>query len=258
MLLAGVLTAPALAEDGVVYQWTDADGIVRYTHDSDRIPRGERDSVVRLEPGMPATDPLERAEPMGTIPSMLGGPIPEGATVDPDEPSLTTTAPTPAPAPRTDDESPIGQPIPAPEAAGSAPALESPAAGPAPADGGEQGAVVLPGWWGAPEPYAPEPPGQEPAVDGPDRLLAQLQTDPRTDPGETLPASDDLDGRIRSLEAEVSRDEGRLKDMIADSHADAVPNLQNSPELREIAGRLPDLQAELVALKRERASRQAP
>jgi hypothetical protein len=207
---------------------------------------------------MPATAPAESATSQGTIPSMLGGPIPAGATADPDAPSLTTTAPTPAPSPRTDGESAIGQPIPAPDAAGSAPALEAPAADSAPADGDEQGAGVLPDRWGAPEPYAPGAPWEEPADDLAHLLLAQGQTHSPTDPAETPPSMAHLDARIRSLEARVSQDEDRLKDMIGNPDSDAVPDLQNSPELRAIARRLPGLQAELAALKHERASRQAP
>jgi hypothetical protein len=282
MLLAGVSTAPASAEDSAIYQWTDPDGIVRYTRDRGRIPRSERDHVVRLEPGMAATTPpAESATPAGTIPSMLGGSMPEGATADPDQPSLTTTAPTPAPAPRSDGESQIGQPIPAPEAAGSAPVLEPPAAGPAPADSSEQGAGVLPSWWGDDEGRGDDKelgdprgwgdsegsadlgwldarelasPWGVPLGAAPNPSLAQLQSE--TETADAPP--DDLDARIRRLEVEVTRDEERLKDMISNAQADAVPELQNSPELREIARRLPGLQSELAALKRERASRQTP
>lgn len=265
VLLAGAWVAPAPAEDGTVYQWTDGEGIVRYTDDPGRIPRSERDTMLRLEPGMPAEAPVEAATPAGTIPSMLGGALPEGATADPDAPSLTTTAPTSAPAPRTGGESAIGQPIPAPDAAAGAPALKTPAPPPEAAED-EQGAAVRPAGWGEPggwraptEGDARDGGGPSPAWGVPDPYAlaagpagaALAQVGPEAEDA-------DLDARIRSLESAIARDEERLKDMISDSNPSAVPDLQGSPELREIARRLPGLQAELAELKRERATGQEP
>jgi len=80
-----------------------------------------------------------------------------------------------------------------------------------------------------------------------------------TAPGGPAPgsgAADDLDARIRELEAEIGRDEEALKQLISAPGADA--DTEVSPELREIAARLPRLQAELASLQERRARRGGP
>jgi hypothetical protein len=268
-LLACAWAGAAPGEDGAVYQWTEAAGVVRYTRDPDRIPRSERDSVLRLEPGMPATRAPEPAEPTGTIPSMLGVAAPEAASPAAGKPSLTTTAPTPAPPSRSGAESPIGQPIPEPPASGVGPAREAPAPAPdaKPPDDEPQARVLpaapptarstarstaLPAWWGAPEPYAPVASVDARAGGARSLVLADADADADTDDG------DDLDARIQQLEAQIARDQHRLEDMISVDDGEHVLGLQESPELREIARRLPGLQAELAELYRERAARKGP
>lgn len=72
---------------------------------------------------------------------------------------------------------------------------------------------------------------------------------PRSVPPDASP----LDTRIAALEAQVAADEEALKLLISDPKA--ADTLRSSPELREIGGRLPALQAELAELRAERASK---
>ena len=68
----------------------------------------------------------------------------------------------------------------------------------------------------------------------------------------------DLDARIRELEASIARDQQSLQAMIAEPAQGDGDSLAQSPELREIARRLPALQAELRRLRAERAAQQRP
>jgi hypothetical protein len=100
-------------------------------------------------------------------------------------------------------------------------------------------------------PVAPVPP------------VPQAPPAPAAAPAETLaanaaeasspPLPSDLDARIAALEARVAADEETLKQMISDPAA--VDGLRDSDSLREIAGRLPGLQADLEDLRRQRAQR---
>jgi uncharacterized coiled-coil protein SlyX len=58
-----------------------------------------------------------------------------------------------------------------------------------------------------------------------------------------------LDARIRELEARIAEDEEALKKLISAPGAEA--DTEVSPELREIADRLPKLQAELASLQEQ-------
>lgn len=57
--------------------------------------------------------------------------------------------------------------------------------------------------------------------------------------------------RLAELTAAVERDRERLKQLVSQERA-AEPSLEESPELREIAARLPALQAELRELRQLR------
>jgi hypothetical protein len=67
----------------------------------------------------------------------------------------------------------------------------------------------------------------------------------------------ELDARIREVEASIARDEEALKALIGDESPEAADSLESSPKLREIAGRLPGLQAELRELRAQRAAKAA-
>ena len=169
-LVAALLLAASPAADAAVYQWTDEDGVVRYTADPSRIPGPQRATMVRVEPGMaPATAP-----PTAPLPVVPGS----GATQF------------------------EADPFNAPEQARTL----------------EEVDVAAPG-----------PRAQDVAV--PPQSSA----------------------RRAELVARIAKDEERLKALISSTSPDGSAPLVDSSELREIARRLPALQAELRALD-ERAS----
>jgi hypothetical protein len=120
----------------------------------------------------------------------------------------------------------------------------------------------LPGAVNAPAaPPAPEPPGAPsgsspvpPEPVAPPEPTAPVEASPP--PGQS--DASDLDARIRELEATIARDEEALEAMIARPAQGGDAPLAQSPELREIARRLPALQAELRRLRTERAAQQRP
>ncbi len=67
-----------------------------------------------------------------------------------------------------------------------------------------------------------------------------------------------LDARIRELEAAIARDGETLKAWVAAGPDAGSASFDQSPELREIAGRLPRLQSELSELRQKRAALAAP
>lgn len=90
---------------------------------------------------------------------------------------------------------------------------------------------------------------------GPDLASAPPPRAPRPGAGEPaeVPAPPSaLDRRIAELEARIAEDEETLKQLISDPKM--ADTLRSSPELREIGDRLPALQAELRALREQRAS----
>jgi hypothetical protein len=164
LALFGATSARAAEESLTIYQWTDSDGVYRYTPLLDRIPDHARHTVVTLESG---EDPPQNTP-------IYFDPDPRAAVVAiPDQP---------------------------PEAADSGGAAAAPAQG----------------------------------NDG----------------------SGEYDERIRVLEARIAEYEEALKEMISAPGADA--DIEVPPELREIAARLPQLQAELAALERGRATAVGP
>jgi hypothetical protein len=186
LLLSGAVSAAAGDVD--LYQWTDADGIVRYTTDPGAVPRDRRGTLAEIAVDGVAQPPLT-------------------ATPSPPAPALATPAPTQAPA----------------EAAASPAPEEDTDPFEAPLRVREAGAEAL------------LPPGESRA----DRAGA-------------------LDARIRALELEIGRDEEALKDLLSGTADTGAPSVAESPELLEIAHRLPGLQAELRGLKAQRAELSSP
>ncbi len=64
--------------------------------------------------------------------------------------------------------------------------------------------------------------------------------------------STELDERIAALEAEIARDQEQLKALLSEPAKTEAPELPQRAEFREIARRLPKLQADLQALRVER------
>jgi hypothetical protein len=68
----------------------------------------------------------------------------------------------------------------------------------------------------------------------------------------------DLDARIAALQRQIAGDEESLKAQLSDVPAPGAPDLADRPEFREIALRLPKLQAELRTLQDQRARHTEP
>jgi hypothetical protein len=81
---------------------------------------------------------------------------------------------------------------------------------------------------------------------------------PTTAAGSVSAASAAETDREQQLAAAIAADEEALKALISAPTADGAPTLADSPELREIARRLPELQAELSALRERRAPPAGP
>jgi len=67
----------------------------------------------------------------------------------------------------------------------------------------------------------------------------------------------ELDGRIAALEEEIARDEERIKAWVSDPAVDPV-TLADDPEFRELAARLPRLQADLRSLQEQKQGDREP
>jgi hypothetical protein len=228
--LAAALFAPAASAE--VWQWTDAEGVVRYTPNPERVPASQRDSLIKLEPGM------DLPAPSLPEPAVIYAPpeeLPFGA--DPFE----------APEPARTLEVPEAEPSAAPEPAA---ALEPPEAEPSTAPAHTAG---------PPEPDPSSPPRAAPSEAPAPRAPASEEPEP---PPAPRPLSDAERARRAELEAQIAADQEALKELISRKTAEGDEPLRESSELHEIARRLPALQAELRALegrperRRERAAPQ--
>jgi hypothetical protein len=232
--LAAALLAPgAFAE---VWQWTDAEGVVRYTPNPDRVPQSQRGSLLKVEPGMvlpapgPSKAPVIYAPPeeipFGADPFEAPEPARTLESPGPPEPARTLESPGPPEEERTLEapELPKADPSATPEPARPPEVPKRPEAEPptsfAPRDAPSE----------APAPRAA--PGQEPEA-----------------PPAPRPRSDAERARRAELEAQIAADQETLKELIAREAMEGDGPLRESPELREIARRLPALQAELRALE---------
>lgn len=136
------------------------------------------------------------------------------------------------------------------------PAVPEAAAPPAPLPAAARAAPAVPGM--APDPFnAPGPDVQvqdlgasRPGPSAPGAVASATPSGAAALPGGAGSAS--LDARIAELEAAIARDERALKDLISEAPMDGGDALVDSPELREIARRLPALQEDLRALRERR------
>ncbi len=67
----------------------------------------------------------------------------------------------------------------------------------------------------------------------------------------------EIEGRIAALQEEIARDEERIKAWVSDPAVDPV-TLADDPEFRELAARLPQLQAELRSLREQKQGDRGP
>jgi hypothetical protein len=211
LLLAAALGAVPCLVRADVYRWVDDLGLTHYATTRDAIPRQYRDAAEVIKP--PATG---IANPSGARP-----PAPR---------------PRPSAAPAPPAVAPSAQPsapdAPTPPVEAPPPAASSPAAAPAPAMPPSAPA----------EPPPPESqsraPAATPAVAAPESLPAtRAPGDPRA-------------GEIAELEGQIERDRETLRQLISTPRWDSA-ELASDPRVREIAERLPRLQAELAALRTE-------
>jgi hypothetical protein len=241
-LTAALFATAASAE---VWQWTDAEGVVRYTPNPQRVPESQRGSLIKLEPGMKVPAP----SPSGP-PAMYAPPeeLPFGA--DPFD----------APEPARTLEAPEAEPSAVPEPAR---ALEVPEAEPSTTPEPARALEV-------PEVEASAAPEPARAPEVPETLEAKASSAraPRAPSGEEpeplrapRPLSDAERARRAQLEEQIAADQEALKALISRGATEGDDPLRESPELREIARRLPALQAELRALDEapeQRAEQTAP
>ena len=220
--LAAALLAPAAFAE--VWQWTDAEGVVRYTPNPDRVPQSQRGSLLKVEQGMVLPAPSPSKPPVMYAPPEE---IPFGA--DPFE----------APEPARTLESPE-----LPERARTLESPELPQADPS----------------AAPEPArppeVPERPEAEPPTTFAPRDAPSEAPAPRAAPGDApepppapRPLSEAERARRAQLEEQIAADQEALKELISRESTEGDDPLRESPELREIARRLPALQTELRALE---------
>jgi len=283
--LAAALLAPA-APAGV-WQWTDAEGVVRYTPNPDRVPESQRGSLIKLEPGMQApaprasqppvryapaeelprgADPFAAPEPARTLETPEAGPAAAPETEPTVKPAPAPTSELPAqraakfPTPPAPGSAPVETPAPRPAAAEAPASLTPPVEAPPPRAAAAEAPASLTPPVEAPPPRAAAaeaPAPLTPPVEAPaPRAASVAAAVPQALPGEEpepppapRPLSDTERARRAQLEEQIAADEETLKELISKAPGGGDEPLRESAELREIARRLPALQAELRALE---------
>ncbi len=276
-----LLGQPAIAD---LWMWTDPEGVVRYTSDLSRIPSAQRTTALAVTLGMTLPSaPPETAGTESEAPALFAPPdevflapdpfnapeqarslavddVAEPESGDPWEapteqkPSADTAATT------ADTGAPAGFEAPAPA---SAMAPTAPASAMAPTAPASAMAPTAPGSRAALEPKPERSAASTataagaPAATAPSTATAAAVPTPTVSatPRAAAPApaasTSDPERRRAELQQMIDRDRDTLKALI--SNADAT-DIEDSPELREIARRLPRLQAELRALERDEST----
>ncbi len=261
-LLVPANAALAAGEAPVVYRWVDDQGVAHYTANLDRVPSSVRSRVNEVRgPSADAPDvrserfAVENAAPAGAAgaPAAISSPAPPAAPA--------AAAPTPAPAPTG-----VAEPA---TATGPAP-VPAPVEAPAPVAPSEpsRATAETPGPPAAAEaaPHGPPEAGgfEESAVPSTDTTLATVPPPvpdvsaappPATgerDAGGSGSDAATLDARIAAIEQEIARDEASLQNLLSEPTPEGGVQLADRPEFREIATRLPKLQADLRALQDQR------
>jgi hypothetical protein len=270
-LVLGLLLAALAAPSGAgaeLWRWIDANGVARYTPDPDRVPAARRSTLERVEPGMPPAPPPEPA---------IAKPLPIFAP--PGDPALEEdpwNAPGRAPAVEGEtlrDSRPVegetlrdSRPVEGEILRDSRPVEGEILRDSRPVEGeilrdSREVVVEVPTTPPPSAPPSPPAPTQSaplappaPTEAGPTALATA--TPPTRAPGASPPAparplSPDAEARRAELVAAIARDEEALKEHVS-SGQDA--SIVTNPQLREIAERLPALQAELRALDAQSAA----
>jgi len=215
LILAAALGALPSLVRADVYRWVDETGATHYATSRDAVPRAFRDAA-EVIPAPPATIPNPSGESPPPPPARpAAAPAPAPAPVAPAvEPGAPALAPAPAPAPEV---------APAPATAPTTAPSAVPAEG---APSSESGAQAAPA--AAPPPAPGAPPAQ---------AAGAHPQDPRAQ-------------EIAQLEGQLERDREVLRQLISTRTWDSA-ELAADPRVREIAERMPRLQAELAALRTE-------
>jgi hypothetical protein len=175
--------------------------------------------------------------------------------------TVTPPAPTPVSAPNAWNAPSHGSPsadVAAPPPGFSRDSTPEPEASPAP--GSDASVAPIAATPAEPPPVAaqPEPASvavqPEPAPVAKQAAPAPEVTDAPLTPGDAA----DLDTRIASLEEQVNRDEAAIQSILSQPREADAPRVAERPDFREIAQRLPGLQANLKVLREQRARQSGP
>jgi hypothetical protein len=278
----------ARAEQPTIYKWVDANGVAHYTTDRNRIPSALRDRIEQRQPVIPATpSPVQTPSPdaqapvAASAPSAPPSPAPVAPAVAPARLAppaapapvarAAVSAPTPTSAGASDltrDAGPIASP---PQVASPPPVASAPpAASPAPVATSGVAVAAPPPFYAEPAPEKPKLPPDSPRQPAPNVAptvesegVAPEPTDAKTrtataEIGPRTPADAaaiaELDRQIADLEARVAKDEDALSALISVPEQQRKGQLVDDPHFREIAKRLPKLQADLQALRERRGT----
>ena len=236
-------SAVAGAERPTVYRWLDESGVAHYTTQRSRIPSEFRDAAQEVG----ATS----SPPQAATPSLPAAPPPAQAATPSTSPAAAAPPPVAAPPPSGPrvtpegdfEEPPLGSHGAAPTSGASPSTRERDADVAAPPPGLVRGTS---GSRGAPPTASPS-------------ATASVPREPSVAPS-PLSATDAsaLDDRIALLEEQVSRDQAAIQSILGEPRESDGARLADRPDLREIAGRLPKLQADLKALRAQRARQTGP
>lgn len=245
-------TAPGVREPAGVEPPEASDGVhaVEAEPDWSQAPGGEAEwAPGDLGEGGEAPAPARQAAPgRPSAPTKQAAPAPPVETA----PVRATAAPA-ASAPAPDAEAPAPDPSSATAARAPAPPPPPPPP-PLEADGEPIAARAAPAAVEEPAPAlaapaaAVEPPAVEPSA--PAAVASPAPRDLAPDEQEQLAA---LDAQIEEVEAKIASDEEALMALISDDGGTPQGALVDDPHFRDIAQRLPKLQADLERLRERRA-----
>jgi hypothetical protein len=286
------LGAAAHAEAPVIYKWVDENGVAHYTTDRGRIPSAIRDRVIQGGEAARSADWLQRdAGPSAAPPAAAATPPSAAATpaaplarqaedvelpedsdgvhaveAQPDWSQAPGGEATWAPGDLGEGGAAPSQPAPPVEAAPAerpaATAARAPAPPPpppppleadrAPAAVADEPPVPAPDG-NAAEPVAEQAPAPEPSEAEPSAPAAVAAPAPRDLGPDEQAELAELDARIAEVEAKIASDEETLMALISENEATQHDALVDDPKFRDIAQRLPKLQADLERLRERRA-----
>ncbi|HEY8494154.1 MAG TPA: hypothetical protein VIN04_09695, partial [Myxococcota bacterium] len=268
------------------YKWIDENGVAHYTTDRERIPASIRDRVIqggsgarsgdwlRRDAGEPATRPAPASPaPTAATPAAPPARPPERIELPEETDGVHAVEATPdwSQAPGAEAQWEPGdlgeetEGVP-PPAQPPAPAQARPASAAVPARASEpsgtlaadEAPIAPPAAPAAPRPAAAED-AQATEYEGelagaePEAPAAVAAPAPRPLGSDERAELADLDARIAEVEAKIARDEETLLELISAQESARHEVLVDDPRFRDIAQRLPRLQADLERLRERRA-----